>query len=216
MREPPSACFAMAARARSRRTSLPGWPPCMRWSSPTKLTAPLILPDAPMRQSCLQCHTTGFSANTNVADGGFSSMQLATGWTIPAVLTNGNYVSMQQHYPTVAALANVQCESCHGPGSMHLTTRRQHQFHFRQLHFRRLQPMPRRRDPSCLRHRMAEFRSCGVSTTDPRQFYLRGLPHRQGFEIARVEGSRPRVSTRLQSDQLPGLPRTARRHHSHQ
>ena len=45
---------------------------------------------APMRQSCLECHATGFSANTNVADGGFSSMQLATGWTIPPVLTNGN------------------------------------------------------------------------------------------------------------------------------
>ncbi len=74
---------------------------------------------APMRQSCLQCHTTGYSANTNVADGGFSALQIQYGWTIPAVLTNGNWASMQTNYPSVAALANVQCESCHGPGSQH-------------------------------------------------------------------------------------------------
>jgi Cytochrome c554 and c-prime len=72
-----------------------------------------------MRQSCLQCHTTGYDPNTNVMDGGFYSLQLQTNWTIPTVLTNGNYVSMEAHYPSLAGMANVQCESCHGPGSVH-------------------------------------------------------------------------------------------------
>ena len=72
-----------------------------------------------MRQSCLQCHTTGFSANTNVFDGGFSSLQTQLGWTIPTVLTNSNWTNMQAHYPSLANVANVQCESCHGPGSVH-------------------------------------------------------------------------------------------------
>ncbi|HEV2327192.1 MAG TPA: cytochrome c3 family protein [Verrucomicrobiae bacterium] len=74
---------------------------------------------APMRQSCLQCHTTGYDPNTNATDGGFYNLQMLYGWTIPPVLTNGNYTSLQQHYPSLAGLANVQCESCHGPGSVH-------------------------------------------------------------------------------------------------
>jgi len=72
-----------------------------------------------MSQSCLQCHTTGYSVNTNVADGGFSALAAQYGWTIPTVLTNSNWASMQTNYPYVAMLANVQCESCHGPGSQH-------------------------------------------------------------------------------------------------
>lgn len=73
----------------------------------------------PMRQSCLQCHTTGYDPNTNAVDGGFYNLQTLSGWTIPAVLTNGNFASMQSHYPSLAGMANVQCESCHGPGSVH-------------------------------------------------------------------------------------------------
>ncbi len=74
---------------------------------------------APMLQSCLQCHTTGYDPNTNAVDGGFFNLEQLSGWNIPTVLSNGNYSSMEAHYPSLAGLANVQCESCHGPGSMH-------------------------------------------------------------------------------------------------
>ncbi len=74
---------------------------------------------APMLAECLQCHTTGYDANTNAIDGGFYNLQTLANWTIPTTLTNGNYASMQNHYPSLAGLANVQCESCHGPGSIH-------------------------------------------------------------------------------------------------
>ena len=72
-----------------------------------------------LRTSCLQCHTTGYNANTNAINGGFDDLATQYGWMIPAVLTNGNWASMQANYPQVAALANVQCESCHGPGYNH-------------------------------------------------------------------------------------------------
>lgn len=72
-----------------------------------------------LKVSCLQCHTTGYSANTNVMDGGFSHEMAQYGWAIPSVLTNGNWQSMQANYPEVAKMANVQCESCHGPGKQH-------------------------------------------------------------------------------------------------
>ena len=72
-----------------------------------------------LRPSCLQCHTTGYDTNALAANGGFDDMAKQYGWTIPSVLTNGNWASMQTNYYYVANLANVQCESCHGPGSQH-------------------------------------------------------------------------------------------------
>jgi hypothetical protein len=71
-------------------------------------------------QSCLQCHTVGYDTNSvSYPDNGFYSTALQVGWHFPAVLTNSNWASMQTNYPTLANLANIQCENCHGPGSEH-------------------------------------------------------------------------------------------------
>lgn len=69
---------------------------------------------------CLACHTTGYDANTNAVNGGFDDMAKQSGWTFPKSLTNGNWAAIQSQYPDVANLANVQCESCHGPGNQHV------------------------------------------------------------------------------------------------
>ncbi len=66
--------------------------------------------------------TVGYDTNTNTAsDGGFNWVAMQLGWTLPTVLTNGNWTSMQTNYPSLVNLANIQCENCHGPGSQHAT-----------------------------------------------------------------------------------------------
>ncbi|MBU6410088.1 MAG: hypothetical protein KGR98_06855 [Verrucomicrobia bacterium] len=69
--------------------------------------------------SCVQCHTLGYDLNDTAYNGGFDDVATQLGWTFPTVLTNGNWASMESNYPTLAALANIQCENCHGAGSEH-------------------------------------------------------------------------------------------------
>ena len=73
-------------------------------------------------KSCISCHTLGYDTNSFAVNGGFDDLALLDNWTFPSVLTNNpsNWASMQANYPSVAGLANIQCENCHGPGNQHI------------------------------------------------------------------------------------------------
>ncbi len=68
------------------------------------------------QQFCLKCHNLGYDTAAGAVNGGFDDVALATGWTFPASLTNGNWAAMPA---ALKEVSNVQCENCHGAGSQH-------------------------------------------------------------------------------------------------
>lgn len=69
---------------------------------------------AKYRVACLRCHTVGW--NTQATNGGFDEAMAAKSWTIPDSMKAGNWAAVPNE---VKALANIQCENCHGPGGSH-------------------------------------------------------------------------------------------------
>jgi predicted CXXCH cytochrome family protein len=64
-------------------------------------------------EACIECHTTGY--DTLATNGGFDDYP----FVFPDTLMPGMYDSLAQVYPDAFALANIQCEACHGPGNNH-------------------------------------------------------------------------------------------------
>ncbi|HEX7597178.1 MAG TPA: hypothetical protein VF518_03125, partial [Polyangia bacterium] len=62
---------------------------------------------------CMECHTVGDSPAA--VNNGFDDVEKTSGWTMPATLKPGNWENLVSTYPTLAKLAGIQCESCHGP-----------------------------------------------------------------------------------------------------
>ncbi len=69
--------------------------------------------------SCLSCHTVGYDTSSSAVNGGFDDLMTQSGWTFPSTLEPGNWQSFVNTYPSLANLANIQCENCHGPGGDH-------------------------------------------------------------------------------------------------
>ncbi len=64
-------------------------------------------------ENCISCHTTGFDTNAN--NDGFDDFP----FVFPGTLGQGVFDQMVLDYPNAMKRANIQCESCHGPGSEH-------------------------------------------------------------------------------------------------
>lgn len=83
---------------------------------------------------CQICHTTGWDPSANNGNFGYLSIQTGwdTTWYKPATLANGfieipegdssRWNILNANYPSLARVAVIGCESCHGPSTDHVLT----------------------------------------------------------------------------------------------
>lgn len=72
------------------------------------------------RISCAACHTTGYDTAPTATNGGFDDVKVGVGWAFPSPVKAGEWDSLTTNYPELAQLGVIGCESCHGPGTLHV------------------------------------------------------------------------------------------------
>ena len=71
------------------------------------------------QERCIECHTVGYDTSPEADNGGFDDVARNLGWVFPDTLKAGNWDDIVTNFPDLAQKANIQCENCHGPGSLH-------------------------------------------------------------------------------------------------
>ncbi len=69
---------------------------------------------------CIRCHTVGYNTAASAVNDGFDDIAAQLGWVFPTPPKAGEWNNLVNNFPALAHLGNVQCENCHGPGSLHL------------------------------------------------------------------------------------------------
>jgi len=73
------------------------------------------------QSSCASCHVLGYDATAAATNGGFDDVMLQSGWTWPTNLATVAATNNWNLIPSsLQVKANIQCESCHGPGLRHM------------------------------------------------------------------------------------------------
>ena len=70
---------------------------------------------------CASCHVLGYDTAAASTNNGFDDVMLQSGWTWPTNLAAASATNNWSLMPSALKVkANIQCESCHGPGRRHM------------------------------------------------------------------------------------------------